>query len=216
MLYIAVSTVAVGALPYEQLNGDESPLATVLSEGADLSWGADLISFGALIAITSVVLTILFGQTRIMFSMSRDGLVPRGLANLSSRGTPVVLTVLFAVPIALLAALAPLEEIAKLVNIGTLFAFILVNVGVIVLRRTRPDMDRGFRVPFVPVFPIIGIGLCIYLMTTLEGATWIRFGAWLLLGLVIYAVYGYRHSRLRQLASTSRAASSPERTAPSM
>ena len=110
----------------------------------------------------------------------------------------MVLTVLFAVPIALLAALAPLEEIAKLVNIGTLFAFILVNVGVIVLRRTRPDMERGFRVPFVPVFPIIGIGLCIYLMTTLEGATWIRFGAWLILGLVIYAAYGYRHSRLRR------------------
>jgi basic amino acid/polyamine antiporter, APA family len=211
LLYIAVSVVAVGALPFDQLKGSESPLADVLKNGADLSWGADLISFGALIAITSVVLTILFGQTRIMFSMSRDGLVPKRLAKLSSRGTPVFLTVLFAVPIAVLAALVPLEEIAKLVNIGTLFAFVVVNIGVVVLRRTNPDMERGFRVPFVPVFPIIGVGLCIYLMTKLEAATWWRFAIWLVVGLVIYAAYGYRNSRLRRPPPDS----SPDRTAPS-
>ena len=104
---------------------------------------------------------------------------------------------MFGVLIAILAALVPLEEIAKLVNIGTLFAFILVNAGVIVLRRTKPDLERGFRVPFVPVFPLIGIGLCLFLMTYLEAQTWYRFGAWLLLGLVIYVVYGFRHSKLR-------------------
>ena len=91
----------------------------------------------------------------------------------------------------------PLTEIAKLVNIGTLFAFLIVNIGVIVLRRTQPDMDRSFRVPFVPVFPLIGAGLCIYLMTRLEGVTWLRFFIWLAIGLVIYVAYGRTHSRLR-------------------
>ena len=100
--------------------------------------------------------------------------------------------------IALIAAFVPLAEIVKLVNIGTLFAFVLVNIGVIVLRRTRPDLKRGFRVPFVPVFPIIGAVLCCYLMLDLERDTWIRFVGWLALGLVIYFVYGRRHSRLRQ------------------
>lgn len=95
-------------------------------------------------------------------------------------------------------AFLPLSEIAKLVNIGTLFAFVLVNIGVIVLRRTKPDLERGFRVPFVPVFPIVGALLCIFLMKCLDGGTWIRFGIWLLIGLVIYFAYGMRHSRLRR------------------
>jgi APA family basic amino acid/polyamine antiporter len=198
VLYIAVSLVAAGALPFDQLKGDESPLATVLDKGAGLSWGADVISFGALVSITSVVLTLLYGQIRIMFSMSRDGLVPAKLGEVSERTrTPIFVTALFGLLIAVLAALVPLTEIAKLVNIGTLFAFLLVNIGVIVLRRTKPDLERGFRVPFVPVFPIIGSLLCIYLMTKLEGVTWLRFGVWLVLGLVIYAAYGYRNSKLR-------------------
>jgi basic amino acid/polyamine antiporter, APA family len=100
--------------------------------------------------------------------------------------------------VAIIAAFVPLTEIAKLVNIGTLFAFLIVNVGVIVLRRTAPDMDRAFRVPLVPLFPIIGGALCIYLMTKLEGVTWLRFGAWLAAGLIIYFVYGRTHSRLQR------------------
>jgi APA family basic amino acid/polyamine antiporter len=98
----------------------------------------------------------------------------------------------------LLAAFVPLSEIAKLVNIGTLFAFLIVNIGVIVLRRTQPDMERGFRVPLVPVFPLIGAALCIYLMTKLEAITWVRFGIWLVLGLVIYFFYGRNHSVLQR------------------
>ena len=97
----------------------------------------------------------------------------------------------------MLAAFVPLSEIAELVNIGTLFAFFLVNIGVIILRRTKPDLDRGFRVPLVPLFPIIGAALCVYLMTKLTGATWIRFFVWLAIGLVIYAFYGFRNSALR-------------------
>ena len=198
VLYILVSLAAAGALPYTKLAGQDAPLAVVLTDGANIGWGAGVLSFGALVAITSVVLTILYGQTRIMFAMSRDGLVPGLMAKLWQKTqTPVFTTALFGGLIAVMAALLPLKEIAELVNIGTLFAFVIVNVGVIVLRRTQPDLDRGYRVPFVPVFPLIGIALCVYLMTELPGATWLRFFVWMAIGLVIYGLYGYRNSRMR-------------------
>jgi basic amino acid/polyamine antiporter, APA family len=199
MIYILVAVAAVGALPADQLAGEDAPLAIALSEGAGIGWGGDIVSFGALVAITSVVLTMLYGQTRVAFSMSRDGLMPERLATVWERTrTPVVLTVIFAVPIMLIAAFVPLTEIAELVNIGTLFAFLIVNIAVIWLRRTKPDMERRFRVPFVPAFPLIGAALCVYLMTKLPFETWMRFIAWLAIGLLIYALYGYRHSRLRR------------------
>jgi basic amino acid/polyamine antiporter, APA family len=199
VLYILVAVAAVGALPANQLAGDTAPLSTALSEGAGIGWGADVVSFGALVAISSVVLTMLYGQTRIAYSMCRDGLLPKRLATIWDRTkVPVILTLLFAVPIGLIAAFLPLSEIAKLVNIGTLFAFLIVNLAVIWLRRTKPDMKRGFRVPFVPVFPLVGAALCVYLMTKLDAQTWLRFGAWLALGLIVYVVWGYRNSTLRR------------------
>jgi APA family basic amino acid/polyamine antiporter len=199
ILYILVAVVAVGALPFDQLRGAEAPLATALDEGAGYSWAANIISFGALVAITSVILTILYGQTRIMFAMCRDGLMPRKFAHVNPKTrTPIYITATFGVLIAMVAAFVPLSEIVKLVNIGTLFAFVIVNIGVIVLRRTRPDLKRGFRVPFVPVFPIIGTLLCLYLMRYLDRDTWIRFLVWLAIGVAIYFAYGRRHSRLRQ------------------
>jgi APA family basic amino acid/polyamine antiporter len=198
VIYILVAVAAVGALPADQLAGQDAPLVVALSEGAGIGWGADIVSFGALIAITSVVLTILFGQTRVAFSMCRDGLLPIRLAKVWERTkTPVILTALFAIPIAVLAAFVPLTEIAELVNIGTLAAFFVVNIAVIWLRRTKPDMERGFRVPLVPVFPVIGAALCVYLMTKLPLETWVRFIGWLLLGMLIYVFFGYRNSRLR-------------------
>jgi APA family basic amino acid/polyamine antiporter len=151
------------------------------------------------VAITSVVLTVLYGQTRITFAMCRDGLLPRGFAKVNARRrTPVRITATFGILIAILAAFVPLAEIVKLVNIGTLFAFFLVNIGVIILRRTHPEMERPFRVPFVPVFPIIGCLLIIYLVTTLPGTTWIRFVVWLVVGLAIYGFYGRHHSQLQR------------------
>jgi APA family basic amino acid/polyamine antiporter len=198
LLYIAVAIVAVGALPFDKLNGAQAPLATALDEGAGFGWASNIISFGALVAITSVVLTILYGQTRIFFAMCRDGLMPVRWAYVHPKTrTPVYITGAFGTIIALIAAFVPLSEIVKLVNIGTLFAFLLVNLGVIILRRTRPDLKRGFRVPWVPVFPIIGALLCLYLMKYLDRQTWIRFVVWLAIGLVIYFLYGRRHSRLR-------------------
>jgi APA family basic amino acid/polyamine antiporter len=193
-----VSIAAVGSLDAKSLANSDAPLAEVLDKGAGISWAASLLAFGALVAITSVLLTVFYGQTRIFFAMARDGLLPRRIAKVNPRtGTPVVLTVGMGVLIALLAAVAPLSEIVKLVNIGTLFAFFLVNIGVIILRRTHPDMERPFRVPFVPVFPIIGCGLILYLMYKLPGETWIRFVVWLALGLAIYTFYGRHHSRLQ-------------------
>jgi APA family basic amino acid/polyamine antiporter len=210
VLYIVVAVVATGLLPASQLaKHADAPLSAALSIGGGFSFGADVIAVGALVAITSVVLTILYGQTRITFAMCRDGLLPQGLARLTKRRTPWLITLIFGALAAAFAAFIPLSELAELVNIGTLFAFILVNVGVIWLRRTKPDAERPFRVPFVPVFPIIGTLLCIYLMTKLSGATWWRFGIWLVVGLVIYAVYGFRHSRLRRGEVVDPSASEP-------
>jgi APA family basic amino acid/polyamine antiporter len=198
LLYILVAIVAVGLAPADELAGSDAPLSDAIKIGAGLDWAGDLLSFGALVAITSVTLTILYGQTRIFFAMSRDGLLPRAFSRLSVRRTPWITTLMFGVLTAIMAALLPLSEIAKLVNIGTLFAFLIVNVGVIILRRTQPDLERGFRVPFVPVFPLIGSALCIYLMSRLELVTWLRFLGWLALGLVIYFLYGRTHSRLQR------------------
>lgn len=199
IIYILVSVAAVGSLDATSLGESDAPLAAVLDEGAGISWAASLLAFGALVAITSVLVTIFYGQTRIFFAMARDGLMPRGIAKVSPRsGTPVRLTIGMGILIATLAAVAPLEQIVKLVNIGTLFAFFLVNIGVIILRRTHPDMKRPFRVPFVPLFPIIGMCLIIYLMKELPGETWWRFGIWLVLGLLIYAFYGRKHSLLQR------------------
>ncbi|MEA2481166.1 MAG: basic amino acid/polyamine antiporter, family [Thermoleophilaceae bacterium] len=198
ILYIVVAIVAIGALPAGKLAGSQAPLASALDEGAGYSWGSTLISVGALVAITSVVLTILYGQTRIAYAMSRDGLLPRFFSRIGGRQTPTHNTIFFGAFIAVIAAFVPLSEIAKLVNIGTLFAFVLVNIGVIVLRRTKPDIERGFRVPGVPFVPIVGALLCVFLMKYLDTATWIRFVVWLAIGLVVYAVYGRRNSRLQR------------------
>jgi APA family basic amino acid/polyamine antiporter len=198
VLYVLVAWAAVGVAPTKTLATSSAPLSAALRTGAGIPWAAALLSLGALIAITSVVLVIMYGQIRIFFAMCRDGLLPRRLATVSPRyGTPARLTLGFGVLIAILAALVPLSEIVKLVNIGTLFAFVLVNIGVIVLRRTRPDMPRPFRVPLSPVLPVIGVLLCGYLIAQLPPTTWIRFVVWLVVGLIIYFAYSRRHSRLR-------------------
>jgi basic amino acid/polyamine antiporter, APA family len=196
LLYVAVALAAVGMAPVDKLAGSDSPLTDAVRLAGIGSWAGDLLSAGALVAITSVVLTVLYGQTRIFFQMSQDGLVPRWFGVLTARRVPARITLIFGFLIAVMAALIPLSELAELVNIGTLFAFVIVNAGVIWLRRTQPDLERGFRVPWVPVVPTIGIVLCVYLMTKLEAATWWRFGIWLVIGLVIYVSYGRRHSRL--------------------
>ena len=198
-LYILVAIVTTGALPFDKLKGQDAPLAEALSEGAGMDWAANIISFGALVAITSVVLTLLYGQSRILFAMSRDGLMPKGISKVNPKSrAPVRIIGICGVLFAALAAFVPLKEIVQLVNIGTLFAFVVVNLGVIILRRTNPDLPRGYKVPLVPWFPIVGTLLCVYLMADLPGTTWVRFFIWMALGIIIYVAYGRTHSRLRK------------------
>jgi basic amino acid/polyamine antiporter, APA family len=198
IFYVLTAIGAIGIASPDQLKSSDAPLAAALDQGAGISWAASILALGAVVAITSVVLVILYGQTRIFFAMCRDGLLPQRLAVVNQRyGTPARLTIGLGVLISILAALVPLSEIVKLVNIGTLFAFVLVNIGVIILRRTRPEMPRPYRVPWSPVLPIIGVLFALYLMSDLPLSTWIRFVVWLVLGLAIYFLYGYKHSKLR-------------------
>jgi APA family basic amino acid/polyamine antiporter len=199
VFYILTAVGALGIAPADVLAKSDAPLAAALQSGAGISWAAWILALGAIVAITSVILVILYGQTRIFFAMCRDGLMPPRFAAVHPRyGTPARLTIGLGLLIAVLAALVPLGQIVELVNIGTLFAFVLVNIGVIILRRTRPDMPRPYRVPWSPVVPLLGIAFAIYLMKYLPWLTWVRFAIWLAIGLVIYWLYGYRHSRLRR------------------
>jgi basic amino acid/polyamine antiporter, APA family len=200
ILYILVAVAAIGVAPLKVLTNKSSdaPLIDAFNVGVGWRWGTALLAVGAVIAITSVLLVIMYGQTRIFFSMARDGLLPQRMAKVNARyGTPAGLTLAMGLLIATLSALVPLSAIVKLVNIGTLFAFMLVNAGVIILRRTRPDMTRPFRVPFSPVFPLIGLGLCAYLMHDLPLETWYRFVVWLVIGLAVYFGYSRKNSKLR-------------------
>jgi len=201
IVYVAVGLTAVGAMPWQQfeLSGSEASLARVLDVATGASWPSMILSFGAVIAITSVVLTVMYGQTRILFAMSRDGLIPHIFQKVNPRtSVPVANTLIVAAFISVLAALIPLGKLVDATSIGTLFAFSLVSVGVIVLRRTRPDMPRSFRTPLYPITPLLGIGFCLYLMYGLGGVTWVVFLAWTAVGLVAYFAYGRRHSRLAQ------------------
>ncbi|UQU68301.1 amino acid permease [Couchioplanes caeruleus] len=203
LFYVLTAVGAIGVATPQQLESTDAPLAAALDQGAGIGWAAAILALGAVVAITSVVLVIMYGQTRIFFAMCRDGLLPRRLATVNQRyGTPARLTIILGVLIAILAALVPLSEIVKLVNIGTLFAFVLVNIGVIILRRTRPEMPRPYRVPWSPVLPILGVAFAVYLMADLPLATWIRFVVWLVVGMAIYFLYGYRNSRLRRENAT--------------
>ncbi|MFE7611398.1 amino acid permease [Streptomyces celluloflavus] len=197
LLYCLVAAVAVGALPWHRFAGSEAALAGILKTVTGQNVWAVLLAFGAVVAIASVVLTVLYGQTRILFAMSRDGLVPKVFSRVHPRtGAPRANTVIVSLFCGVLAAAVPLGQLADATSIGTLFAFALVNVAVIVLRRTRPDMPRAFRTPLAPLFPAIGFLLCIYMMGNLGPVTWVVFGVWMAVGLVVYFGYGMRRSRL--------------------
>ncbi|RKT85450.1 basic amino acid/polyamine antiporter, APA family [Saccharopolyspora antimicrobica] len=202
VLYVAVALVVTGMVPYTDLATDESgtrsTLATAFAQHG-INWAAAIIAVGALVGLTTVVMVLLLGQTRVLFAMSRDGLVPRGLAKTDpKRGTPTRATVLVGVVVLVAAGFFPADKLEEMVNVGTLFAFVLVSLGVIVLRRTRPDLPRGFRAPLVPLVPILAIIACIWLMLNLTALTWVRFLIWMAAGVVIYFLYGRNHSRLGQ------------------
>jgi APA family basic amino acid/polyamine antiporter len=195
-LYIGVAFVVVGMVKYTDIDAG-APIADAFDQ-VNLGWASSLISIAAVAGLTSVILVDLVTVSRIGFAMGRDGLLPQSIAKVSPRtGTPVRMTLLYAALVFLTATFVPLESLANLVSIGTLFAFVLVSAAVPVLRRTRPDLPRPFKVPFSPVVPVLSALACLYLMLNLEVETWLRFVAWLVIGLLIYAFYGYRHSRVR-------------------
>jgi APA family basic amino acid/polyamine antiporter len=200
VLYVAVSLVVVGMVSYKDLatsagDGSHKTLATAFAmNGVD--WAANIISFGALAGLTTVVMVLMLGQVRIIFAMSRDGLMPRGLAKTGEHGTPMRATLIVGGLVAVAATFFPADKLEEMVNVGTLFAFVLVSAGVLVLRRTRPDLPRAFRVPWVPVIPILAILACLWLMLNLTVLTWLRFVAWMVLGVLIYFGYSRRHSLL--------------------
>jgi APA family basic amino acid/polyamine antiporter len=195
VLYVAVSLVVTGMVKYNKVEVDAPLAAAFKSVGQNAI--AQIVSFGALAGLTTVILVLMLGQSRVFFAMSRDHLLPPVFSKVSPRTqTPYRTTLVTGVAVAALSALVSLDDLADLVNIGTLAAFILVSLGVIVLRRTRPDLERTFRTPGVPFVPILSALASFYLMLNLPGETWVRFGIWMLVGFVVYFGYSRRHSRL--------------------
>jgi APA family basic amino acid/polyamine antiporter len=196
-LYVAVALVLTGMLVYTELN-TAAPIADAF-EAADRPWASGFIFAGALVALTNTVLILMLGQSRVAFAMARDRLLPGGLARIHPTfGTPSRITIIIGVLVAILAGVTPISTAAELVNIGTLFAFMVVSAGVILLRRRDPDRARPFRVPGVPFVPILAIGLSAVLIATLEPLTWLRFGVWMLIGIVVYFAYSRKASLVGQ------------------
>jgi basic amino acid/polyamine antiporter, APA family len=199
VIYVIVGIVATGLVPYTQLKAAD-PLARAL-EVAGLPIASWFVAFGAVVSLTAVLLVFQYGQPRIFLAMARDGLLPQWAASIHPKyRTPHVMTVVTGLLVALGGLLMDENEIYDLTNIGTLFAFTIVCIGVLVLRRTDPDRPRPFRVPFVWGVSLAGAAACIYTMKGLPTQSWERFGIWLTLGLALYVLYGYRHSRLRKSA----------------
>jgi len=210
VLYIVLALVMTGIAPWQKL-GTPEPMVTALAlaDGSPrlIQMSRLIVSLGAVVAMSSVLLVFQLGQPRIFMSMARDGLLPPFLARVHPRfRTPYIGTIMTGLFVATFAAFANIAEVVDLTNIGTLFAFVLVSAGVIVLRKLEPNRVRPFRAPWVPLTPIISILACLYLMLQLPKLTWIRFGIWLLLGLVIYFFYGRRNSRLGRAEEERKAA----------
>ena len=194
-LYIAVSLVLTGIVPYEQLNVT-NPVAFALSY-VQQDWVAGFISLGAITGMTTVLLVMMYGQTRLFFAISRDGLLPEVFSRMNKeKQNPTQSTLIVALLTAALAGFVPLGKLAQLTNIGTLFAFIVVSIGVIYLRNTKPELKRAFRVPLVPLVPILAVLFCGYLLISLPTDTFISFLAWLVIGLVVYFAYSRKNSNL--------------------
>jgi APA family basic amino acid/polyamine antiporter len=195
LLYVGVSFVLTGMVDYRTIDDDAAIASAFRSVGA--GWAAYLVDIAAVAGLTTVVLVDLVAMGRIGYAMSRDGLLPGGSSAIHPKyGTPYRITMVVTVLVALLAGFVPLADLANLVSIGTLFAFVLVSLAVPILRHTRPDVPRAFKVPLSPVVPALSALACLYLMANLTLETWIRFAVWLVIGLVVYGLYGRRAARL--------------------
>lgn len=208
VLYILVSAIMVGLVPYIQLKEEAAPIAAAITaasqhaaEGSTVSYILKsfslIIKVGAVLGLSSTMVVQIMGQPRIFYSMAKDGLLPEWAARVHPRfRTPHITTIITGGIVAVMGALIPITMLGQLVSIGTLFAFVIVSIGIVVLRRTRPDLPRPFKVPFSPIVPILSAGASLYLMYGLPLDTWLRLIVWMAIGLVIYFVYSSRHSKL--------------------
>jgi APA family basic amino acid/polyamine antiporter len=196
-VYIFVALAGIGAQPYQQFEGQEAGLAVILREITGSAWPAAVLSAGAIISIFSVTLVTLYGQTRILFAMGRDGMLPEVFHRINPTTlVPVRNTIIVGLFVGLLAGFVPLGVLIDLTSMGTLVAFTVVSIGVIILRRTQPDLPRGFRVPFYPVVPILSAAFALYIISQLPYSTFALFAVWLGVAAIIYFTYSARHSRL--------------------
>ena len=209
MLYILVSAIMVGLVPYTQLKEEAAPIAAAITAASNLAPEGSttsyilksfsiIIKFGAVLGLSSTMVVQIMGQPQIFYSMAKDGLLPEWAAKIHPRfERRYVTTIITGAIVAIMGALVPISMLGQLVSIGTLFAFVIVSIGVIVLRRTQPDLPRPFKVPFSPVLPDISALASLYLMYGLPFDTWMRLIVWMLIGLGIYFAYSVKHSKLR-------------------
>ncbi len=201
-LYVLVAVAALGTQPWKDFEGQDAGLAVILDNVTGNTAASTVLAAGAVISIFSVTLVVMYGQTRILFAMGRDGLLPSVFAKVNPRTmTPVRNTVLVAIVVAMLAGFVPLDDLADMVSIGTLVAFIVVSIGVIVLRVREPDLPRGFKVPLYPVTPVLAVLVCAYILASLQLKTWFAFGAWVAVALIYYLVWARHRSALNPGAS---------------
>lgn len=199
VVYLLVAVSALGAQPWRDFAGQEAGLSRILEHVTGSGFWSIVLSAGAIISIFSITLVTIFGQTRVLFAMSRDGMVPRLFGKVDPRTlTPVRNTIVTSLAVGALAGFVPLDFLANLVSIGTLTAFTVVSIGVIVLRRREPDLERAFTVPLYPALPVASVLACLYLIWSLPPVTWLAFASWIGLALFTYTTYSYRHSTLRR------------------
>jgi APA family basic amino acid/polyamine antiporter len=194
VLYILVAIVLTGLVRYTELNVPD-PIAVGV-DATGLSWLSPLIKLGAICGLSSVVLVGMLAQSRIFYTMANDGLLPPWVARIHPRfRTPHITTIVTGLVMAVIAGTTPIAVLGELVSMGTLLTFVIVCAGVIILRRTQPDLTRPFRTPWSPVVPLLGVATCAYLMSGLPGDTWLRLLLWMAAGFVVYVAYGRRHSK---------------------
>lgn len=199
LLYIAVTTVLTGIVNYKELNVDAPIALAIDSTGAGLAWLSPFIKLGAIAGLSSVILVMMLGQSRIYYSISKDGLLPKVFSKIHpSHGVPHNATIFASIVTGLIAGLFPLHVLSELVSIGTLMAFTIVCISIVILRKTQPDLKRPFRTPFVPFVPLFGAAICILQMLSLPWSTWLRMIGWTVLGFIIYFTYGIKHSKLNK------------------
>jgi APA family basic amino acid/polyamine antiporter len=195
VLYMAVALVITGMVKYDHIDAQAALATAFKDQGKD--GFATLIAAGAVAGLTTVVMTLIIGAVRVLFAMSRDGLLPLAFAHVNpTSGTPIRITLTIGGLVAVVTSMTPVGKLEEMVNIGTLSAFALVSLAVPILRKRRPDLQRSFTVPFNPWLPYLAALVCVYLMLNLSLETWIRFLIWMAIGFLIYFTYGYRNSRV--------------------